>query len=105
MFNLLSKVFSPGEVIDFKQLMKEGAVIIDVRTVNEYQSGHVVKSKNIPLQQLSNQITSLNPHKPIIVCCASGARSGSAKRMLQKAGFENVVNGGGWMQLQNKLQE
>lgn len=104
MFNFIKQVLSPSEVVDLKQLSKDGALIIDVRTPSEFKSGHISKSKNIPLQQLPSKLDSLNPHKPIIVCCASGARSGSAKRMLSKAGFEKVYNGGGWTQLQYKLQ-
>ncbi|MBO6536217.1 MAG: rhodanese-like domain-containing protein [Balneolaceae bacterium] len=105
MFNFIKKALTPTEEINFKQLQQEGATIIDVRTPSEYQSGHVQGSKNIPLQQLPSSLDSLNPHKTIIVCCASGARSGSAKRMLNKAGYDKVYNGGGWMQLQNKLHE
>ncbi len=105
MFNFIKKVLSPSEEVDLKQLNKDGAIIIDVRSPAEFKSGHLPASKNIPLQQMSSNLDSLNPHKPIIVCCASGVRSGSAKRMLNKAGFEKVYNGGGWIQLQNKLQE
>ncbi len=103
MLQLIKQIFSPGEPVDFQQLLKDGAIVLDVRTPSEYKSGHIKKSKNIPLQDLSKKIDSLNKHKTYILCCASGARSGSARRMMTSAGFENVHNGGGWMQLQRAL--
>ncbi|MGB0346522.1 MAG: rhodanese-like domain-containing protein [Balneolaceae bacterium] len=103
MLEFLKKVFTPSEPIDFKELISNGAQIIDVRTTGEYRGGHIKRSKNIPLQELSGKIDSLNKHKTYILCCASGGRSGSARRMMSSAGFENVHNGGGWMQLQNKI--
>lgn len=103
MLQFLKTVFTPAEPINFQELVNNGATIVDVRTRNEFQSGHVQNSKNIPLQELAQKLDSLNQHKPVIVCCASGARSSSAQRLLTKSGFENVVNGGGWMQLNAQL--
>jgi rhodanese-related sulfurtransferase len=103
MLQFLKKLFSSSEPVDFKELLVQGAQIIDVRTPGEFKSGHIKKAKNIPLQDLSKKLDSLNKHKTYILCCASGARSGSARRMMASAGFENVHNGGGWMQLQNKI--
>lgn len=56
MFNFIKQVLSPGEEVDLKQLSKDGALIIDVRTPAEFKSGHISKSKNIPLQQLSSKL-------------------------------------------------
>lgn len=103
MLQLIKKMFSNTELVDYKSLVQNGSQIIDVRTPREYQSGHLQSSKNIPLQELSNKLGTLNKNNTYIVCCASGARSGSAKRMMKSAGFENVHNGGGWMQLQGKI--
>ncbi len=99
MFQFLKNLVSSEESVDLAELHKSGAKIIDVRTADEYKSGHIKGSKNIPLQILSNHINKLNPSEPIIICCASGARSGSAKKMLTSNGFENVHNGGGWQYL------
>ncbi len=104
MLEFIKKIFTPSVPVDFKGLIDEGAQIIDVRTPKEFKSGHIKPSKNIPLQDLSNKMSSLNKHKTYILCCASGARSGSAKRMMSSAGFDNVHNGGGWMQLQQELE-
>ena len=103
MLQFLKKLFTPAEPTDFKSLVDQGATIIDVRTPAEFKGGHIKKSKNIPLQSLSAKMDSLNKHNTYILCCASGGRSGSARRMMSSAGFENVHNGGGWMQLQNAL--
>lgn len=103
MLSFIKKLFGGGPSIDFAQLVKSGAQIIDVRTPGEYQGGHIKGSKNIPLQVLTSKTTSLDKTKPIITCCASGMRSASAKSVLLKNGFTEVYNGGGWNSLQNKL--
>lgn len=90
------------KTIDFKELAKNGAQIIDVRTPQEYKGGHIKKSINIPLQNLSAKINTLNKNKSIITVCASGMRSANAKRILKSNGFD-VYNGGAWIQLENKL--
>ncbi len=87
---------------DFSELMKKGAVVVDVRSQSEYASGHIKGSINIPLQDLSKGITKINKSKPVIVCCASGMRSASAKSALAERGYE-VYNGGGWQSLLRKL--
>ena len=97
---LLSALFGGGSKTDIASLVSSGAVIIDVRTQAEYAGGHVSSSKNIPLDQLKSRMTELNKSTPVITCCASGMRSGSAKKILLAAGFENVVNGGSWTSLQ-----
>jgi rhodanese-related sulfurtransferase len=103
MLSFIKKLFGGGPSIDFAQLVKNGAQIIDVRTPGEYQGGHIRGSKNMPLQVLTSKITSLDKSKPKITCCASGMRSASAKSVLLKNGFTEVYNGGGWNSLQNKL--
>ena len=81
-------------------LLKEGAVIVDVRSPSEFQSGHVDGSINIPLQDISNKAGSLDNQKTILLCCASGSRSGMAASILRAKGFKNVVNAGPWSNLQ-----
>jgi phage shock protein E len=98
---ILSKLFGPK--VDFAELVKSGAVILDVRTPDEFKRGHIKGAINIPLQTLHNQLNRLNKDKTIITCCASGMRSSSAKSMLASAGFKDVHNGGGWMSLNSKI--
>ena len=104
MIQALKNILGFGPKVNFSDLMKEGAVVIDVRTRNEFNLGHIKGSKNIPLSSLANSLNKINKAKPVITCCASGVRSGSAKTILKRKGYTNVHNGGGWMSLQNKLK-
>jgi rhodanese-related sulfurtransferase len=103
MLNSIKTALGFGPAADFKELVKNGAQIIDVRTRGEYASGHVKSSINIPLNELSSGIKKLKKDKPIITCCASGMRSSSAKATLLSLGFTEVHNGGGWMSLNGKV--
>ena len=93
-----------GPKVDFAELMKQGAQIIDVRSPGEFSGGHIKGSVNIPLQNLQARIGKIKKDKPVITCCASGMRSASAKNILQSKGYQNVHNGGGWSSLQSKLR-
>ena len=104
MINTLKKLFGFGPSINYAELVKNGATILDVRSKSEYASGHVKGSINISVDTLRNNLEKLrDKNKPIITCCASGMRSASAKSILQSNGYANVYNGGGWYSLQNKL--
>ncbi len=71
--------------------------IVDVRTPEEYMGGHVANSINIPLQVLAQQLEQVKQLKqPIVLCCASGNRSGQATQFLTQLGID-CVNGGSWM--------
>ncbi len=79
-------------------LIAPDTVVVDVRTEAEFAGGHVKNSVNIPLQQIPAKVEELRALKgAIILCCASGNRSGQAERYLQSMGFNNVHNGGGWL--------
>lgn len=89
---------------DYAELVKKGAVILDVRSKSEYDGGHIKNSINIPVDQLQKNLSKLkDKDKTIITCCASGMRSASAKSILQNNGYKNVHNGGGWNSLNKKL--
>lgn len=99
MLSILKSLFGPG--VDLKEKVAEGAVIIDVRTPGEFNSGHVRGSKNIPLDKISSQMEKIKKmNKPIITCCASGMRSGSAANILKSNGVE-AYNGGSWHSVRN----
>lgn len=95
MLSLIKKLLGI-ESVDLGELIKNGAVIVDVRSKGEFAGGHVKGSINIPLEQISNNVNNLKKHNHVIVCCRSGNRSGMAKRMLQSKGLSNVTNGGSW---------
>jgi phage shock protein E len=77
-------------------LIKDGAVLIDVRNPDEYAAGHVANSTNIPLGEVPMRSEEFQFEKPVVVFCRSGVRSLQAKMMLNQMGIENIVNGGGW---------
>jgi phage shock protein E len=99
---LLKSLFAAKEKTDFAPLINKGAQIIDVRSAGEYAGGHIKGSINIPLPDLKKNLKKINKNNPVITCCASGMRSGSAKNILSTAGYK-VYNGGGWSSLQNKI--
>lgn len=103
MLNKIKEILGLGPAVDFAQLVKDGAQIIDVRTPAEFQSGHIRGSINIPLNNLESKLSKIKKDKAVITCCASGMRSASAKGLLKSRGFKEVHNGGGWMSLQRKI--
>ncbi|WP_258104116.1 rhodanese-like domain-containing protein [Marinoscillum sp. MHG1-6] len=95
---ILSNLFGGGSA-NLQEYLENGAVIIDVRTPGEYQGGHVDGSKNFPLQTLGASLSKIkNMNKPIVLCCASGMRSGQATSMLKSEGID-CINGGSWLKV------
>ena len=94
-----------GPKADYAELVKNGAIIVDVRSVNEYKSGHIEGSLNIPVEGIRKNIGKLEGKQDttIITCCASGMRSATAKGILKAKGFKEVHNGGAWITLDSKL--
>lgn len=79
--------------------------LLDVRTLGEYQQNSIPKSIHIPVSELSSRLKELDKNKPIVVYCASGVRSSSAKTILINSGFTKVVNGGGINGVQSALNK
>ncbi|MDZ7646229.1 MAG: rhodanese-like domain-containing protein [Cytophagales bacterium] len=104
MIEALKNLLGFGPKVDYSELVKKGALVLDVRSKSEYAAGHIRGSVNIPVDQLNNNTNRLaDKNKVIITCCVSGNRSGMAKRILTAKGYTHVYNGGGWMSLKNKL--
>ena len=82
-----------------------GAVLLDVRTPQEYREGHIPGSSNVPLQQL-DKISAVTENKdtPMFVYCYSGGRSHQAASMLQYMGYSNVQNIGGITAYSGKVE-
>ena len=81
----------------------ESKKIIDVRSRMEFMGGHVEGSVNIPLQEIPDHVEEIKAMGETIICCASGTRSGQAVNYLKAQGVD-CENGGGWMELNYKLQ-
>lgn len=104
MIQTIKNLLGIGPQVNLKELVQNGAQIIDVRTPGEFQGGHIPGSVNIPLQSLGNNLSKIKKDKPVITCCASGMRSASAKSMLKSNGYNEVYNGGGWLSLKSKIK-
>lgn len=95
---LFSNLLGKGKS-SIRDMIKNGAVVIDVRSPQEFKGGHYKGSKNIPLDRIESEVTKIKSlKKPVVVCCASGMRSSQAKSILQRHGIQ-VENGGGWSSL------
>lgn len=100
-----SFLFGSKSEVDYKDLVSNGAMIIDVRTPGEFSGGHVRSAMNIPLDVIRSKVSELkSKNVPVITCCRSGARSRSAKSILADAGIE-CYNGGPWTSLKLMLGE
>ena len=85
--------------INLENIVANGALIIDVRTAEEYKNDHVNGSLNIPLNDIEKAMEWLIKDVSIIVVCASGGRSAVAQKLLEANGFLKVYNGGAWNSL------
>lgn len=96
MTGFFSRLFGSKDKADFKVLLENGAILLDVRTKEEYKQGAVASSINIPLDSLGSNLSKLKKDRPIIAVCASGVRSRNAVAILSSKGFSEVYNGGSW---------
>lgn len=79
--------------------------IIDVRTPQEFMGGHVAGSINIPVNEIHSHVERIKEmQQPVILCCASGGRSGQATYYLKSCGVE-CINGGSWMDVNYMIQQ
>jgi len=78
------------------ELLRQGAVIVDVRSREEFAAGNSPGSINVPLQELAGKTLGVDRERPIIVCCASGTRSSVAVGILKGKGYKTVLNAGPW---------
>lgn len=85
--------------------IKKGAIILDVRTAEEYKMGHIDGSLNISLGTIRERYTELDSTKTYIICCSHGLRSVKVETILREKGFKNVFNGGAWSDLEKIITE
>lgn len=92
-FDFLNASNAPGQI---KEYLDKGAVVLDVRTVEEYNNGHLNGSKHITLATVPLHVDDIKSWgKPVIAVCLSGGRSGQATQFLSNHGVD-VINGGPW---------
>ena len=76
-----------------RQLVSAGAVLLDVRTPEEFRQGHHEQAKNIPVQELPQRLAEVGPPgTKVVVYCASGSRSAMAARLLVRSGYPDVFD-------------
>jgi phage shock protein E len=105
MFGGFKNIFSKTDNSQMENLIKEGAFLVDVRTLSEFAEGNVKGSTNIPLDQIQDQLSKFRGKEHIIVFCRSGNRSSHAKAILEQNGFTNVTNGGTWLDVKEILDK
>ena len=100
MLDFLRKLFGGT---DLRPILANGATLIDVRSPEEFKMGSVAGAKNIPLPDIAKNIDSIKKMKqPIVTCCASGMRSGTAVKRLSSYRIE-AYNGGSWKNVEKML--
>jgi rhodanese-related sulfurtransferase len=84
-----------------RALIASGAVILDVRSTEEYAEEHLPNAVNVPVQELTQRMAEVaalvsgDKTRPVVIYCATGSRAATAKRTLEAAGYSRVVNGRG----------
>lgn len=99
----ISKARAGGQAVgpsDAVRLMNQGALLVDVRTQAEFDSGHIIDARHVPQDQAAQAAETLKRYKDkiVITCCETGARSGAVARALREQGFSKVVNLRGGLQ-------
>lgn len=81
------------------KLIEQGALLVDVRTPQEFSAGHLDNAINFPLNTVPTAFNNIEKSRHIVIYCRSGNRSGQATRYLQQQGFTHIHNGGGLQEL------
>jgi len=91
---ILTRVFGRVSEDRARELLRRGALLLDVRTLEEFQSGHLRGAVNVPYQEVAQRIEALAPDKsaPVVVYCLSGGRSGIARSNLRRLGYSEAHN-------------
>ena len=99
---IIFKTFSIFKKPDnnIQKFIKDGAIIIDVRTESEFKSGNIENSINVPLKDLIYRINEFSKEKKYITVCTIGMRAESAKKFFKRKGFQ-VLNGGRWSSIKD----
>ena len=94
--SLFQNLFGGGQTADLKNLIEQGAFLVDVREPGEFSGGTAKGAVNIPLGSVATELNKFKEKENIIVFCRSGNRSGQAKNILEQNGFKKIINGGTW---------
>ena len=92
-------------VTPLNKALTEGAFLVDVRTPTEFEAGSVKGAVNIPLDEVESKLEQFKDKENIVVFCRSGGRSAQAMKILNQNGFNNVVNGMTWQNVNSNLKK
>ncbi|MFF1384322.1 rhodanese-like domain-containing protein [Arthrobacter sp. NPDC058288] len=90
-----SKPYKTVSVAEAKELLASRAVLIDVRSAQEWRTGHAPQARHLPLDKLQTGVTGLQKGRAVVAMCQSGARSASAARLLASQGYQAYSLRGG----------
>jgi phage shock protein E len=109
MVHHICRVFLPiiAALMVSVELVADEPLWIDVRTAQEFNEGHVGQSVNIPYDEIANEISSVTADKDALIYlyCRSGRRSGIAKETLDRLGYSQVVNVGGFAEAMARAEK
>jgi len=105
MYKALKQLFGIGPGVNYAQLLREGAIVLDVRTPAEFDQAHIPGAVNIPIEKLRDNLHQLAKHTIIIACCTDGSKSWYAKNLLDANGYRHVYDAGNWTKLHQKLRQ
>ncbi|WP_324756232.1 rhodanese-like domain-containing protein [Sphingobacterium thalpophilum] len=100
-----SALFGNTDNSQLTEAIKDGAYLVDVRTPAEFADGSVKGAVNIPLDKVPTELSKFKGKENIVVFCRSGNRSAQAKSILEQSGFQNVVNGGTWQNVNQVVNQ
>jgi phage shock protein E len=103
--SLFQNLFGGGQTADLKNIIEQGAFLVDVREPGEFSGGSAKGAVNIPLGSVATELNKFKGKENIVVFCRSGNRSGQAKTILEQNGFKNVINGGTWEEVNHLLNK
>lgn len=90
---------------DWEHMLKDTAVVIDVRTPGEFEQGHADGSINIPVSEIGDRVEEIRSMgRPVVLCCRTGNRSGQAMKLLSEEGID-CANAGSWQSVQQVLED
>jgi len=96
----VQQAIAPGQYqVDFVQT-RRSHLLLDVRTPEEFVSGHIVGAHNISLQALPQRLAEVPPEQPVVIYCRSGNRSKQAMQVLAEAGYDELYDLGGIIEWQ-----
>lgn len=84
---LFRRPFTTVSVSEAKELMLSGATLVDVRTAQEWRTGHASAAKHVPLDTLQNSSAGIRKDRPVVLMCRSGVRSATAAQILADRGY------------------